>query len=42
LTFLLVLAVWTSVSLAAALPIARRLSFHERTLNERCGLALAR
>jgi hypothetical protein len=42
LTLLLVFAGWTGVSLVAALPIARRIAFHERPLAERCGLATVR
>jgi hypothetical protein len=41
LTLLLVFAGWTGVSLAAALPIARRIAFHDRLPSEAAGLALA-
>jgi hypothetical protein len=42
LIWLLVCAGWTGVSLAAALPIAGRIAFHERLPQERFGLALGR
>jgi len=41
LTLLMVCAGWTGVSLAAALPIARRISFYERAPAAEQGLALA-
>jgi len=42
LIWLLVCAGWTGVSLAAALPIAGRLAFHERLPEAHFGVALAR
>lgn len=41
LTLLMVCAGWTGVSLAAALPIARCIKFHERAPEAERGMVLA-